>query len=63
MRMSPWKLDKNVPMGWVAVATQLTHGDITNESAGTGTIENHGRRGGGFTELVARTGIEPVFQP
>ena len=40
-------IDKNVPMGWFAVATGLKSGDISNERGGTGTIEDNGRRKGG----------------
>src|ERR1039458_171357 len=56
MRMSPWQLDKNVPLGRDTVATRPQHGDINHESERTGTNDGDGGRHGSETDTGA--GVE-----
>src|SRR5882724_5592351 len=58
MRMSPCKLDKNVPMSRDALATRPPHGDINNESERTETIDGDGRRDEGGADAGAGGGAD-----
>src|ERR1019366_9763928 len=53
MRMSPWQLDKNVPLGRDTVATRPRHGDINHELERTGTNDGDGGRHGSETDTGA----------
>src|SRR5277367_5067211 len=58
MRMSPSKLDKNVPLCWDALATRPQHGDINNELERTETNDGDGGRDGRGTDAGAGGGAD-----